>query len=88
MKKTFDAVAWMRRRRTEIDKEDEGLTWEERSRKTVALLEGNPRWERLKKRTRQSVSTYDVTRVAEPATSEPTVLSDRPSSSDCDKSGG
>ena len=66
MKKAFDAVAWMRRRRTEIDKEDEGLTWEERSRKTVALLEGNPRWERLKRRTRAARPTEEATRVAEP----------------------
>ena len=66
MKKAFDAVAWMRRRRTEIDKEDEGLTWEERSRKTVALLEGNPRWERLKTCTRAARPAGEATRVAEP----------------------
>jgi hypothetical protein len=66
MKKTFDAVAWMRRRRCEIDKEDEGLTWEERSRKTIALLEGNPRWERLKKRAKPTTAPGDVARVAEP----------------------
>jgi hypothetical protein len=71
MKKTFDAVAWMRRRRAEIDKEDEGLTWEERSRKTVALLEGNPRWERLKKRVK-------ATNDAEHTASEPTAVSDKP----------
>ena len=65
MKKAFDAVAWMRRRRTEIDKEDEGLTWEERSRKTVALLEGNLRWERLKRCTRTARPTEEATRVAE-----------------------
>ena len=66
MKKTFDAVAWMRRRRAEIDKEDEGLTWEERSSKTIALLEGNPRWERLKKRAKSTNVADDVARVAEP----------------------
>jgi hypothetical protein len=66
MKKTFDAVEWMRRRRAEIDKEDEGLTWEERSRKTIALLEGNPRWERLKKRAKPTNAPGDVVRVAEP----------------------
>ena len=27
MNKTFDAVAWMRRRRTQIDEEDRRLTW-------------------------------------------------------------
>ena len=50
MKKSFDAVAWMRQRRVAIDKEDEGLTWEEKSRKTLGLLEGDPLWERLKSR--------------------------------------
>jgi hypothetical protein len=48
--KRFDAVAWMRKRREEIDREDEGLTWEERTRKTLKLLEGDPLWERLKAR--------------------------------------
>jgi hypothetical protein len=66
MKKAFDAVEWMRRRRTEIDQEDEGLTWEERSRKTIALLEGNPHWERLKKRAKATSTTGEAARVAEP----------------------
>ena len=39
MKKTFDAVAWMRKRREEIDKEDQGLSWEEKHEKTRKLLE-------------------------------------------------
>jgi hypothetical protein len=50
MTKHFDAVAWMRRRREETDREDEGLSWRERSRKTERLLEGDPLWTRLKKR--------------------------------------
>lgn len=50
MKKSFDAVAWMRQRRAAIDKEDKGLTWEEKSRKTLGVLEGDPLWERLKSR--------------------------------------
>lgn len=50
MKKDFDAVAWMRKRREEIDKDDEGLTWDERTRKTMTLLRGDPLWERLKDR--------------------------------------
>jgi len=78
MKKTFDAVEWMRRRRAEIDREDEGLTWEERSRKTVALLEGNPRWERLKKRAKPTNTPGDVARVAGPIALQPTVVSDKP----------
>jgi len=34
MKKAFDAVAWMRHRRVQIDEEDAGLTWIEKRRKT------------------------------------------------------
>ena len=47
MNKSFDAVAWMRRRREEIDREDEGLTWQERSEKTRRLLKDDPLWRRL-----------------------------------------
>jgi len=50
MAEPFDAVAWMRKRRTEIDQEDEGLTWEERSKKTLKLLESDPLWCDLKRR--------------------------------------
>ena len=50
MDKIFDAVAFMRKRREEIDQEDAGLSWEEKSRKTVESLRGNPLWERLKDR--------------------------------------
>jgi hypothetical protein len=50
VKKTFDAVAWMRKRREEIDKEDEGLSWEEKHKKTQKLLEKDPLWQSLRKR--------------------------------------
>lgn len=50
MKKTFDAVAWMRKRRTEIDEEDKGLSWEEKREKTRRLLEKDPLWLRLRGR--------------------------------------
>ncbi len=50
MEKPFDAVAWMRKRRAQIDKEDEGLTWEEKARETVDLLHDDPLWKRLKRR--------------------------------------
>lgn len=50
MKKDFDAVAFMRKRREEIDAEDAALTWEERSAKTRALLEDDPLWQRLRGR--------------------------------------
>ncbi|MDD2715192.1 MAG: hypothetical protein PHW04_04785 [Candidatus Wallbacteria bacterium] len=42
MKKTFDAVEWMRKRREEIDREDSGLTWAEKCRKTREILESDP----------------------------------------------
>lgn len=50
MKKSFDAVGWMRKRRTEIDKEDQGLSWEEKLEKTRKLLENDRLWLRLKNR--------------------------------------
>ena len=50
MKKTFDAVAWMRARREKIEREDAGLTWEQRRAKTRKLLEGDPLWLRLRHR--------------------------------------
>ncbi len=50
MDKSFDAVAWMRKRRAEIDREDAGLSWVERFRKTRKVLEGDPLWERFKGR--------------------------------------
>jgi hypothetical protein len=50
VKKTFDAVAWMRKRRIEIDEEDKGLSWEEKREKTQRLLEKDPLWLRLKGR--------------------------------------
>jgi len=66
--KSFDAVAFMRRRREEIDREDAGLSWEERASKTSELLKDDPLWLYLKDR------------VAEPVALEPTVVSDRPNS--------
>ena len=48
MKKAFDAVAWMRKRRAEIDKEDEGLSWKEKDEKTRRLLKADPLWIKLK----------------------------------------
>ena len=50
MKKGFDAVAWMRQRRAEIDREDEGLSWQEKREKTLRLLAHDPLWLRLKQR--------------------------------------
>jgi hypothetical protein len=50
MNSDFHAVEFMRRRRAEIEKEDEGLTWEQRSEKTLRLLANNPRWLRLRRR--------------------------------------
>jgi hypothetical protein len=68
MSKNFDAVAFMRRRREEIDREDAGLSWEVRARKTSELLKDYPLWLHLQDR------------VAEPVSLEPAVVSDRPRS--------
>jgi hypothetical protein len=46
----FEAVSFMRARREEIDKEDEGLSWEERRRKTLDNLQDDPLWRRLEDR--------------------------------------
>ncbi len=59
MKKDSDAVSFMRKRRKEIDAEGAALTWEERSAKTLALLEGDPLWHRLRGR-RVSASGRDL----------------------------
>lgn len=50
MEKKFDAVAWMRKRREEIDKEDHGLglSWEEKHEKTRKLLEKDSLWQSLR----------------------------------------
>lgn len=66
MSKDFDAVAFMRRRREKIDREDKDLSWEERSRKTRKLLENDPLWLYLKDRLAEPVSRY------------PTMASDKP----------
>ena len=50
MKKTFDAVAFQRKRREEIDRETEGMSWEERHRWIMKDLEKDPLWKRLKHR--------------------------------------
>ena len=34
MEKTFDAVSWMRERRTQIDEEDQSLTWAQKHQRT------------------------------------------------------
>jgi hypothetical protein len=50
MSKAFDAVAFMRKRRLEIEQEDQHLSWEEKAQKTVEVLRGDPLWERLQSR--------------------------------------
>lgn len=50
MNRPFDAVAWMRRRRAEIEQEDGGLTWEERTKKAIERLRDDPLCCRLKDR--------------------------------------
>lgn len=50
MNKDFDAVSFMRTRREQIEQEDAGLSWQEKSRKTLRVLEGDPLWEKVKNR--------------------------------------
>ena len=57
--KGFDAVAWMRKRRVEIDQEDAGLTWEEKSEKTRELLDPDPLWQRLKSRAFEGQNKFE-----------------------------
>jgi hypothetical protein len=42
MKKRFDCVAWMRKRRAEIDEEDRNLTWQEKRRRTHEIASRDP----------------------------------------------
>jgi hypothetical protein len=67
MTKRFDAVAFMRQRREEIDREDAALTWAEKSLKTLQQLQGNPLWERLKTRTVPTGQPLSPERTAHPA---------------------
>ena len=60
MTERFDAVSWMRRRREEIDREDEGLSWAQRAEKTRALLRDDPLWRRV--RTREVPPASSVSR--------------------------
>lgn len=62
MTKDFDAVAWMRKRRSEIDEEDRGLTWEEKARKTEELLRDDPLWQKLKARADAGAAQREPTR--------------------------
>jgi hypothetical protein len=71
MKKTFDAVAWMRRRRTEIDEEDEGLTWAQKRHKTHEQVLPDPVLAQLCKET----VVRDKTRLA--GVMEPPLLGKR-----------
>ena len=50
MKKTFDAVAFMRKRREELSREYEGLSWKEREKRVREALKDDPLWQRLKDR--------------------------------------
>ncbi len=47
MKKTFDAVAWMRERRTQIDEEDRSLTWAQKRQRTHEQVLQDPLLARL-----------------------------------------
>ena len=47
MKKTFDAVAWMRQRRTQIDEQDAALTWTQKRQRTHEEVLRDPLLARL-----------------------------------------
>lgn len=64
MSESFDAVRFMRRRREEIDREDEGLTWEEKAQKTRLLVRNDPLWKRLSTRAIETGSTWGSFRPA------------------------
>ncbi len=51
MKKAFDAVSWMRQRRTEIDEEDAPLTWTEKREKTHEQVLRDPILSQLSEKT-------------------------------------
>ena len=61
MKKTFDAVAFMRMRREEIDREDAGLTWKQKRGRTRQTLEKDPLWQRLRDRSVQPTPPEAIT---------------------------
>jgi len=61
VRKTFDAVDWMRTRRAKIDQEDQTLSWEEKHKRTHRLLETDPLWKRLKNRIVETTSSPLVT---------------------------
>ena len=66
MKKSFDAVDWMRARRAEIDEEDRNLSWEQKREKTRKLLETDPLWRRLRGRAVEPTATPSMA-VREPS---------------------
>jgi hypothetical protein len=49
-KADFHAVEFMRRRREEIDREDESLSWRERARRALEAVSDDPAWQRVKDR--------------------------------------
>jgi hypothetical protein len=51
MKKVFDAVSWMRQRRTQIDEEDATLTWVQKREKTHEQVLEDPILSRLSQET-------------------------------------
>jgi hypothetical protein len=62
--KAFDAVGFMRRRRSEIDQEDEGLTWEERREKTRKILQDDALLRRLRHRAMPEVGQSSAAEAA------------------------
>jgi hypothetical protein len=51
MKRAFDAVSWMRQRRTQIDEEDATLTWAQKREKTHEQVLQDPILSQLSEKT-------------------------------------
>ena len=70
MKKKFDSVGFMRERRAGIEREDKGLTWAEKSAKTMKMIKRDPLAEKFCRASGAFPSLDEVQgslRVAEPA---------------------
>ena len=54
MKKTFDSIAFMRKRREELSRDYAGLSWQQIEKKIKKALKNNPLWKRCLKKSLSS----------------------------------
>lgn len=59
--RSFDAVAWMRRKREEQDDEIRRCGWDESRRRMMERLQNDPLWLRLKNRVVEPTSLRSLT---------------------------